>query len=95
MLCCLFCRAQGMNYVVAALLLGRIPACYTNITMIDAAADESAPSTGGEDESDGNNSGDAAAEPALAIVRAAAAAEVMPGTVPLVSFAQPMWDARW
>jgi hypothetical protein len=67
-----------MNYVVAALLLGRIPACYTNITMIDAAADESAPSTGG-DEDDGNGSGDAAAEPALAIVKAAVATEIMPG----------------
>jgi hypothetical protein len=74
-----------MNYVVAALLLGRIPACYTNITSIDAAADESAPSAESEEAAaDGNNSGDtAAAEPALAIVRAAAAAEVMPGKIPV------------
>lgn len=57
-----------MNYVVAALLLGRIPESYTDITEIDAVVDGDGGDNG--DGPEGSGDTDASSEPAAAIVKA-------------------------
>lgn len=74
-----------MNYVVAALLLGRIPQQYTDITEIDAVVDGDGGDSSGGDDNNNNSaeeSGDtnATSEPAAAIVRAPIEYS-MPGTL--------------
>ena len=70
-----------MNYVVASLLLGRIPECYTNITSIDAVAGDSTPIPENEESTTttGGSGDTGSGEPALAIVQAVVT-ETMPGT---------------
>lgn len=69
-----------MNYVVAALLLGRLPETYTNVTEIGAVVDDAAAPS--EEDAESNGSGVASAEPAANIIKAAVDADVMPGTMP-------------
>jgi hypothetical protein len=65
-----------MNYVVAGLLLGRLPEAYTNITEITAVVDDAANT---EDDADNGLSNSGSAEPALYIVKAAVDTDAMPG----------------
>ena len=67
-----------MNYVVAALLLGRIPESYTDITEIDAVVDGDGGD--GADAPEGCGDTNATSEPAAAIVKASIEYS-MPGMV--------------
>lgn len=73
---------QGMNYVVAALLLGRISETYTNITEIDAVVDGDG-GDGGDNGDEGGGDNNSTSEPAAAIVKAPIEYS-MPGTAQLL-----------